>query len=71
MAGSDRDVHETDELLPKVAATADESSGPDGTDPTPPRDVHLYLGSQLRAAFDDVASQPIPDRFLELMRKLG
>ncbi|UDL96716.1 hypothetical protein LGH83_15195 [Lichenihabitans sp. PAMC28606] len=32
--------------------------------------MQSYIGSQLRAVFDDVANQPVPDRFLELMRQL-
>ncbi|HEX4765543.1 MAG TPA: NepR family anti-sigma factor [Lichenihabitans sp.] len=28
------------------------------------------MGRQLRAVYDDVARQPVPDRFLELMKKL-
>ncbi len=34
-------------------------------------DFQTYIGRGLRAVFDDVAQQPIPDRFIELMRKLG
>lgn len=33
-------------------------------------DVHTYIGARLRKAFDDVASQPVPERFLQLMRDL-
>ena len=33
-------------------------------------DVHAYIGRQLRAVYDDVAKQPIPDRFIELMKQL-
>jgi hypothetical protein len=33
-------------------------------------DIQSYIGSQLRAVYDDVVKQPIPDRFLELMRQL-
>lgn len=34
-------------------------------------DFQIYIGRGLRAVFDDVAKQPVPDRFLELMKKLG
>ncbi len=51
-------------------------SGP-GRDPRgagqgapPAADVHAYIGRQLRAVYDDVAKQPVPDRFLELMKQL-
>lgn len=33
-------------------------------------DVQAYIGRQLRAVYDDVVKQPIPDRFLALMKKL-
>ena len=33
-------------------------------------DIHAYIGTRLREVYDDVARQPIPDRFLELMRQL-
>ena len=41
-------------------------------EPAPPSaDIQSYIGTQLRAVFDDVANQPVPDRFLELMKRLG
>jgi hypothetical protein len=33
-------------------------------------DVHAYISRQLRAVYDDVAKQPVPERFLDLMRQL-
>lgn len=33
-------------------------------------DMQLFIGRQLRAVYDDVAKQPVPDRFLELMKQL-
>ena len=33
-------------------------------------DVQAYIGRQLRAVYDDVVKQPIPDRFLALMAEL-
>ncbi len=33
-------------------------------------DVQAYIGRQLRAVYDDVANQPVPDRFLALMKQL-
>lgn len=29
-----------------------------------------HIGRQLRAIYDDLLSQPVPDRFLELLRQL-
>lgn len=42
----------------------------DDPGPTPAVDIQSYIGSQLRAVYDDIAKQPIPDRFLDLMRRL-
>lgn len=33
-------------------------------------DFQAYIGRQLRAVYDDVAKQPVPDRFVELMKRL-
>lgn len=33
-------------------------------------DLQSYIGARLRQEFDAVASQPVPDRFLQLMREL-
>ena len=38
--------------------------------PAPAVDIQSYIGAQLRAVYDDIAKQPIPDRFLDLMRRL-
>lgn len=32
--------------------------------------VQDHIGRQLRALYDDVLSQPVPDRFKELMERL-
>jgi Anti-sigma factor NepR len=34
------------------------------------RDVQARLGQQLRAMYDDVVSQGVPDRFSELLNRL-
>jgi len=34
------------------------------------RDVQAKLGQQLRAVYDDVVSQGVPDRFAELLSRL-
>ena len=34
------------------------------------RDVQNKIGQQLRAMYDDVVSQGVPDRFADLLRKL-
>ncbi len=34
------------------------------------RDVQSKIGQQLRAMYDDVVSQGVPDRFVELLSRL-
>lgn len=45
-------------------STAEDAARPGVTD------VQAYIGRQLRAVYDDVVKQPIPDRFLALMKQL-
>ncbi|MFD0987531.1 NepR family anti-sigma factor [Methyloligella solikamskensis] len=33
-------------------------------------DLQAHIGRQLRASFDEVAREPIPDRFLQLLKDL-
>ncbi|HTZ70491.1 MAG TPA: NepR family anti-sigma factor [Acetobacteraceae bacterium] len=56
-----------------------ESQALAGIDPMqPPRavdaglegDIQAHLGRQLRALYDEVASQPVPDRFVKLIEEL-
>jgi len=35
------------------------------------REVQARLGQQLRAMYDDVVSQGVPDRFVELLNRLN
>ncbi len=34
------------------------------------RDIQSKIGEQLRALYDDVVSQGVPDRFAELLKRL-
>ena len=54
------------------AASDPHAAAPVGSAPDTPSgiDIQAYIGKQLRAVYQDVADQPVPDRFLELMRKL-
>ncbi len=56
-------VSEPDARVPGASDT------PDGDRPGA-ADVQAYIGRQLRAVYDDVVKQPIPDRFLALMEQL-
>jgi len=40
------------------------------TGPALNRDVQTKIGQQLRAIYDDVVDQGVPDRFVELLRNL-
>jgi hypothetical protein len=33
-------------------------------------EIQVQIGRQLRTVYDDVLNQPIPDRFMELLKKL-
>jgi hypothetical protein len=33
-------------------------------------EIQAHLGRQLRAIYDEVAGQPVPDRFLKLLQQL-
>lgn len=60
-----------DEATDKDTAVPDPALGPEAQAAPPDTgDVHTYIGARLRKAFDDVAKQPVPERFLQLMRDL-
>ena len=40
------------------------------TGPALNRDIQTKIGQQLRAIYDDVVDQGVPDRFVELLRSL-
>ena len=48
---------------------ASEVAEPDDPARPGPTAVQAYIGRQLRAVYDDVVKQPIPDRFLALMKQ--
>ena len=52
------------------AATVGTVASPDDAPRPGTTDVQAYIGRQLRAVYDDVVKQPIPDRFLALMKQL-
>ncbi len=33
-------------------------------------ELQAFIGRQLQATYDEVLNEPVPDRFLELLRKL-
>jgi len=38
--------------------------------PALPQDVQVKIGEKLKAIYDDVVRQPVPDRFKDLLAKL-
>lgn len=59
-----------DQEVPQAAAPpagADDRSASLKAHPT---DLQDHIGRQLRALYDEVASQPVPDRFMELLNRL-
>lgn len=41
------------------------------THPALDRGIQGFIGSKLRAMYDDLAQQPVPDRFVELLGQLA
>jgi hypothetical protein len=46
------------------------SAKPDKPNARLGRDVQTKIGQQLRAMYDEVVSEGVPDRFVDLLRKL-
>jgi hypothetical protein len=44
--------------------------GRGGGDGKPPFPVHEHVGRRLKEMFDEVTTQPIPDKFLKLLQEL-
>lgn len=52
-------------------ATTVEPVGPDhGSDARLDTDVQRFIGNQLRAVYDEVVKEPVPDRFVKLLEEL-
>ncbi len=56
----------------RMTHRSDVSTGADGQAPLNPfdTDIQSHIGRQLRALYDSVVSQPVPDRFHELLSQL-
>ena len=46
------------------------SRDPSSSDPTLDRPTQGRIGDQLRAMYDDLLNQPVPDRFADLLARL-
>ena len=57
---------------PKPMETADLRNRKSGTKPAKlSREVQARLGQQLRAMYDDVVNQGVPDRFSDLINRIN
>ncbi len=78
MAGTNRDQDSSDAAAALGEEPDSESTGlppevtghGNSTVTAASSDIQSYIASQLRAVFENVAKQPIPDRFLDLMKQL-
>ena len=48
----------------------DAFSEEDNSEPTLDRAIQAQIGDHLRAMYDDLMNQPVPDRFAELLGRL-
>jgi hypothetical protein len=57
----------------KKGDTMQTGTGPDSTEPAAPQiDLRIQheIGKHLRAHYDDVINEPVPNKFMELLEKL-
>ncbi len=54
----------------QMEGTMHARSGAARVGPALNRDIQTKIGQQLRAIYDDVVDQGVPDRFVELLRSL-
>jgi hypothetical protein len=62
-----------DDTAPERARAADavaKDGVRDGQDPGLDRPTQGRIGDQLRAMYDGLLNQPVPDRFVDLLKKL-
>jgi Anti-sigma factor NepR len=69
----DRKMNERKPLGPKKMGNAQTSRvrKADGKQPRLTRETQARLGQQLRAMYDDVVNQGVPDRFTELLNRIN
>ena len=54
----------------RTAKVIPESSLSDELEPSLDRAIQERIGDNLRAMYDDLVQQPVPDRFVELLSRL-
>ena len=55
--------------VPKPVGEAVGSTGTSAASPAP--DLQAYIGQELRAVYQQVLDEPVPDRFVALLASLG
>jgi len=55
---------------PGPQSPMDAGTKPEKTDAKLGRDIQAKIGQQLRALYDDVVNQGVPDRFADLLNRL-
>jgi hypothetical protein len=56
--------------VPNMNATAETISNPPPQEATLEADVQVQIGRQLRAVYDEVVGEGVPERFLQLLEEL-
>jgi hypothetical protein len=68
--GSLGDINDMDLTPDRIARPSD----PGGSEKTDKKgmapELQAHIGRHLRAVFDEVAREPVPDRFLQLLKEL-
>jgi hypothetical protein len=59
------------QLSSSKMARDQEDEAPETTKPSLSQDSQAFIGLKLRELYDDVVAEPVPDRLLELLGKLG
>ena len=52
--------------MPPQSDTSVASAGDKGVEAA----IQAYIGRQLRAVYDEVANEPVPDKFIDLLNEL-
>jgi hypothetical protein len=62
-------IHDQGKRLAKVYPEA--AVNELGAEPTLDREIQARIGDKLRAMYDELLEQPVPDRFADLLDRLG
>ena len=57
-------------MMSEQARTGDSTGSAQDADAKLGNDVQRFIGDQLRAVYDEVLKEPVPDRFVKLLEEL-